>query len=196
MLKLQYFWPPDWKPWLLRKDPDAGKDWRQEERGMIEDDTVDYDGDRGWHGRWVSCITDLMDMSLNKLRKLVMDRTSMLQSMGSQRDEYGWVTGLNWICIIHGLISVYGDFLLISVFIFTLVELFSSSLCDKEGFYRTSLLQLLGPCKKLPQNFTACLLSSGILWVRGPTEMIYTCCCVCWTSAERLKGWRLKLFEV
>ena len=33
-------WPPDAKSWLLRKDPDAGKDWRQEEKGMIEDEMV------------------------------------------------------------------------------------------------------------------------------------------------------------
>ena len=36
-------WPPDVKNWLLRKDPDAGKDWRQEEKGMTEDEMV------GWH---------------------------------------------------------------------------------------------------------------------------------------------------
>ena len=35
--------PPDVKSWLLRKDPDAGKDWRQEEHGMTEDEMV------GWH---------------------------------------------------------------------------------------------------------------------------------------------------
>ena len=33
-LKLQYFWPPDAKSWLIWKDPDAGKDWRREERGQ------------------------------------------------------------------------------------------------------------------------------------------------------------------
>ena len=33
-------WPPDVKSWLLRKDPDAGKDWRQEEKGMTEDGMV------------------------------------------------------------------------------------------------------------------------------------------------------------
>ena len=33
-------WPPDVKSWLVRKDPDAGKDWRQEEKGMIEDEMV------------------------------------------------------------------------------------------------------------------------------------------------------------
>ena len=31
-------WPPDAKKWLIGKDPDAGKDWRQEEKGMIEDE--------------------------------------------------------------------------------------------------------------------------------------------------------------
>ena len=33
-------WPPDAKNWLIRKDPDAGKDWRWEEKGMIEDEMV------------------------------------------------------------------------------------------------------------------------------------------------------------
>ena len=36
-------WPPDSKNWLIGKDPDAGKDWRQEEKGMTEDEMV------GWH---------------------------------------------------------------------------------------------------------------------------------------------------
>ena len=38
-------WPPDAKNWLLGKDPDAGKDWRQEEKGMTEDEMVE------WHHR-------------------------------------------------------------------------------------------------------------------------------------------------
>ena len=37
------FWPPDAKNWLIWKDPDAGKDWRQEEKVMTEDEMV------GWH---------------------------------------------------------------------------------------------------------------------------------------------------
>ena len=36
-------WPPDGKSRLTGKDPDAGKDWRQEEKGKIEDEMV------GWH---------------------------------------------------------------------------------------------------------------------------------------------------
>ena len=38
-------WPPDAKNWLIGKDPDDGKDWRQEEKGMTEDEIV------GWHHR-------------------------------------------------------------------------------------------------------------------------------------------------
>ena len=38
-------WPPDVKSWLIWKDPDAGKDWRQEENGVTEDEMV------GWHHR-------------------------------------------------------------------------------------------------------------------------------------------------
>ena len=38
-------WPPDAKNWLIEKDPDAGKDWRQEEKGTVEDKMVE------WHHR-------------------------------------------------------------------------------------------------------------------------------------------------
>ena len=41
--ELLILWPPDVKNWLTGKDPDAGKDWRQEEKGTAEDEMV------GWH---------------------------------------------------------------------------------------------------------------------------------------------------
>ena len=53
-------WPPDMKNWLIWKDTETGKDWRQDEKGTTEDDMVDG-------------ITDSMDMSLSKFSNLVMD---------------------------------------------------------------------------------------------------------------------------
>ena len=41
--KTRILWPPDEKNWYTGKDPDAGKDWRQEEKGTTEDEMV------GWH---------------------------------------------------------------------------------------------------------------------------------------------------
>ena len=40
-------WPPDAKNWLIGKDPDAGQDWRQKEKGITEDEMV------GWH-HWLN----------------------------------------------------------------------------------------------------------------------------------------------
>ena len=45
--EISILWPPDVKNWLTGKDSDAGKDWRQEEKQMIEDDIV------RWH-HWLS----------------------------------------------------------------------------------------------------------------------------------------------
>ena len=45
--EIPILWPPNMKSWLIGKDPDAGKDWGQEEKGMTEDEMV------GWH-HWLN----------------------------------------------------------------------------------------------------------------------------------------------
>jgi len=79
-------WSPDAKNWLLGKDPDAGKNWRQEGKGTTEDEMI------GWHHRLNGCE---FEQALG-----VGDRQGSLvgvwQSMGSQKVRHDWATELNW----------------------------------------------------------------------------------------------------
>ena len=79
-------WPPDAKNWLIRKDPDAGKDWRQKEKGMTEDEMV-------------GCHHHSMDTSLNKLWECVMDREAWCVEHHRVAKSRTWLsswTELNW----------------------------------------------------------------------------------------------------
>ena len=84
-------WPPDAKNWLIGKDPDAGKDWRWEEKGMTEDEMV------GWH-HW-------LDGHEFEHSLVVSDGQGSLASHSSwgHKESDTTVTELNWliICFVH-----------------------------------------------------------------------------------------------
>ena len=78
-------WPPDVKNWLIGKDLDAGKDWRQEETGE----------DRGWDG-WMASPTQWALDWVNSRSWWWTGKPCMLQSKGSKRVVHDWATELNW----------------------------------------------------------------------------------------------------
>ena len=78
-------WPPHAKSWLIGEDPDAGRDWGQEEKGTTEDEMA------GWHHRldghefeWTPGVGD------------GQGGLACCDSMGSQRVRHDWTTELGW----------------------------------------------------------------------------------------------------
>ena len=76
-------WSPDSKSRLIRKDRDANKDWRQEEKGTTE-------------GEMAGCITDLTHMSLGELQQVAMDGEAWHAAIHGGRKELDMTECLNW----------------------------------------------------------------------------------------------------
>ena len=87
-------WPPDVKNWLIWKDPDAGKDWRREEKGTTENGMV------GWHHRLDGC-------EFEQALGIVDGQGSLAYcSPWCCRVGHNWASELNWT---EGMWNVIGQ---------------------------------------------------------------------------------------
>ena len=80
-------WPPDAMSWLIGKDPDAGRDWGKEEKGMTEDEML-------------GGLTDSMDMGLGGLWDLVIDREAWHAAVHGFANSWTWLS--DWTEVNYG----------------------------------------------------------------------------------------------
>ena len=82
-------WPPDTKSWLIGKDLDAGKDQKQKEKGVTENES------------WKASQTQWTWIWANSGRWWSTGKPGVLQFMGLQRVRHDWATELNWFIYGH-----------------------------------------------------------------------------------------------
>ena len=98
------FWPLDAKSWLIGKDPDAGKDRGQGEKGTTEDETV------GWHHR-------LDGHGFEQALGTGVGRGSLACPRAwGRRLRHDWVTELNWLLILLSLSWLHRDVSILLIF--------------------------------------------------------------------------------
>ena len=90
--KARILWPPDVKNWLIGKDLDSGKDWRQKEKGMTEDEMVSL---IWWTWVWA-----------NFGNWWCTGKPCVLQSMESQRVTHDWASELNCFYLLSLVVNI------------------------------------------------------------------------------------------
>ena len=143
-------WPHDTKNWLIGKEPYAGKDWRQEEKGITDDETV------GWH-HWLDGHEFEQPLRVGDGQESLMCSSPWDHKELDMTERLNW-SELNWFCILftlhtnfhlykepfpslRGMLGRHGNslnlffYLFVFPFIFISWRLITLQYCS--GFYHT-----------------------------------------------------------
>ena len=93
-------WPPVAKNWLLGKDPDAGNDWRQEEKGMTEDEMV------GWH-HWLDEIEFKQVLGIGDGQGSLACCSPWGCKESDWAPEWNWVLQILFLCLSPSLLLLW-----------------------------------------------------------------------------------------
>ena len=128
-------WPPHAKSWLIGKDPDAGKDWGQEEKGMTEDKVVE------WHH-------GLDGQELEKFQEMVENREAWCAAVHGVTKS--WIQLRDW--------TELKEFLIFFKYHFALIDLFQSAAIV------TLFVAQADPSLASGSPVLSCFLSTGSYW--------------------------------
>ena len=133
-------WPPDAKSWFFGKDPDAGKDWGQEEKGTTEDEMV------GWH-QWTWVWVDSGSWWW-------IGRPSMLRFIRSQRVRHDWAIELNWTSTEPSVLNIFLSAFCLRVHREGSERVVKSLLTEPQA--APAMVSLYPPFSPIPQSVPIC----------------------------------------
>ena len=151
-------WPPDVKNRLIKKDPDAGKDWGQEEKGMTEDEMV------GWHHQ--------------------LDGHEFEQAPGLLMDREAWRAAVHGVTKNQTQLSDWTE-LKAALRVDVCIVLWAPPALHLGAFVHIWSKKFHVPCWPLPQTWSCCshwtrVLTSGLCnWSSG--QPFYPYKCMLWT---------------
>ena len=165
------FWLPDAKNWLIWKDPDAGKDWRQKEKGMTEDEMV------GWHYQ-------LIGHEFEQHEGLVMDSEAWHAAVHGVAKSWTWLSDwTDWLNC-RKFQTSYNTYIFVRLFCCLVPELCLTLRDPMDCSPPGSSVHVISQARRL--DWVAISFSKGSSWPRNQicVSWIGKWIIYCWATRE------------